>query len=145
MRIVTLALMGAIALASAVDASAQTRVKPQQPTPPAPTFQKQAPKPDFLILHASAIGGTTNQFMVQVKNAGAANAPGALLQSVNMANGNSGAATTPVPPIKAGQFVWVKVELNKRARPGDRILLFADHNNAVAEIKETNNKYGFNF
>ena len=145
MRLLTIALTGALAMTALQAASAQTRTQPQQTTPPGLTLQKKAPKPDFVIEHASAIGGKDNQFMVKVKNASSANAPSALLQSNNMAKGNSGAATTPMPPIKAGQFVWVKVELNKPARPGDRILLFADHNNAVAEIKEKNNKYGFNW
>jgi hypothetical protein len=148
MRTLALTVMAVLALASAQAASAQTRVQPTPPTPPAPTLQKKAPAPampDFVILHASAIGGKDNQFMVQVKNAGAANSPAAHLRSRNMASGNTGAALTSVPPIKAGQFVWVKVELNKSARPDNRILVEADYNKAVAETKENNNNYAFNW
>lgn len=148
MRILAFTLATAIAFTAVAGASAQTRVQPTPPKPPVSSFQKKAPapaKPDYVIEHASAIGGKDNEFMVKVKNASSVNAPGALLQSVNMAKGNSGAATTPFPPIKAGQHVWVKVVLNKPARAGDRILVFADHNNAVAEINEKNNKYAFNW
>lgn len=145
MRTLASALLGALALASMDAALAQSRLQPDTPKPPVLQLQKQAPKPDFVIMHASAIGGSATEFMVQIKNAGAVDSPGALLQANNMTPGNSGAATTPFVPIKAGQFIWVKVELNKRARKGNRIMLFADHNNAVAEVKENNNKYAFNW
>lgn len=147
MRILTLALMGALALATFDGAAAQTRVKPGAPSPPPPTLtlKKQAPKPDFVILNAAAIGGSNNAFMVQVKNAGAANSPAAHMRARNMANGNTGVALGQIPAIKTGQFVWMKVELNRPARPGDRILLEADYNTAVAETKENNNNYAFNW
>ncbi|NIA71003.1 hypothetical protein HBA54_20595 [Pelagibius litoralis] len=145
MKTLTFALLAALAFGSIHSATAADRAKPGQPTPPGLTYQKKAAKPDFVILHAGSVGGTSNELMVQIKNAGTVNSPGALLQANNMAPGNSGAATTPFIHIKAGQFIWVKVVLNKPARKGDRIILFADHNNAVAETKENNNKYAFNF
>lgn len=144
MRILTIALMAAVALTSLQAASAQTRLQPQH-APQGLTLQKQAPKPDFVILHANAIGGKNDQFMVQIKNAGAVNSPAAHMRSRNMNPGNTGAALTAIPAIKAGQFVWVKVELNRPARPGDRILAEADYNTAVAETKENNNNYAFNW
>jgi len=140
LRIVTHALIASLALSLAGTALAETRA----PAPSGLTLQKQAPKPDFVILHASAIGGKNDQFMVQVKNDGAANSPAAHLRSGNKTGAN-GKALTPLPPIKAGQFVWVKVELNKAARPGDRILVEADYNKAVAKTKENNNNYAFNW
>jgi hypothetical protein len=148
MRILALALAAGLALTAVQAASAQTRVQPLQPTPPAPTLQKKAPapaKPDFVILHAGAVGGSNNKFMIQVKNDGPADSPNAFLRNRNMAPGNVGVALTAVPAIKAGQFVWVQAELNKPARPGDRILVEADYNTAVAETKENNNNYAFNW
>ncbi|GAB4392326.1 MAG: hypothetical protein Tsb0032_07520 [Kiloniellaceae bacterium] len=139
------ALLGALILATAAGASAQTRLQPAKPTPPGLTLQKQAPKPDFVIEHASAIGGSNNQFMVKVKNAGAVNSPAAKLRSGNKTPGNNGVALSAIPAIKAGQHAWVKVELSKPARPGDRILVEADYNKAVAETKEKNNNYAFNW
>jgi len=123
-------------------------VKPGAPTPPSPILQKKAPAPvlpDFVILHASAIGGSDNAFMVEVKNAGAVNSPAAHLRARNMVGGNNGAALAQIPAIKAGGFEWVKVELNRPARAGNRILVEADYNKAVAETKENNNNYAFNW
>jgi hypothetical protein len=145
MRILTLALTAAVALSSLQAASAQTRVQPSPPAPPGLTLQKQAPKPDFVILHASAIGGKNNEFMVQVKNAAAADSPKAFLRSSNKTAGNKGVALTAIPAIAAGKFEWVKVVLTEPARPGDRILVEADYNKAVAETKEHNNNYAFNW
>lgn len=145
MKSMTFALLAALAIGSTQMAVAAERAKP---VPAGAQLKLKAPpaaKPDFVIQHASAIGGSDTQFMVKIKNAGAVNSPGALLQASNATGVAPGNATDPYLPIKAGQFIWVKVELNKPARKGDRILLFADHNNAVAEIKETNNKYAFNW
>lgn len=146
MRSFTCALIASLALTVAGNAVAQNRA-PVQPTP-APALQLNTPnaaKPDFVILHASAVGGKNDVFMVQVKNDGIVNSPAAHLRSGNK-TGTNGKALTPIPPIKAGQFIWVKVELNKAARPGDRILVEADYNKAVAETKENNNNnYAFNW
>jgi hypothetical protein len=69
MRILTIALMAAVALTSLQAASAQTRIQPQQ-APQGVTLQKQIPKPDFVILHASAIGGNDDMSVrVDAKNA----------------------------------------------------------------------------
>lgn len=145
MRTVSYALIASLALCLAAGANAQTRVQPK-PTPPGPTvLNKAAPKPDFLILHASAIGGKNNQFMVQVKNDGPANSPAAKLQGRNTNVHRSSQAIVPLPPIKAGQFVWVKVELPKAAEQGDRMSVRVDHNNAVAETNEDNNFRLFNW
>lgn len=144
MRILSLALTAAVALTSLQAASAQTRVQPQQ-APQGLTLQKQAPKPDFVILHASAIGGKNDQFMVQVKNDGAADSPAAQLLGSNTNVHRASQAVVPVPPIKAGQFVWVKVELPKAAQSGDRMSARVDHKNAVAESNENNNFRLFNW
>ena len=144
MRTVSYALIASLALSLTAAAQAQTRVQTQTP-PPGLVLQKQAPKPDFVILHASAIGGKSDEFMVQVKNDGAVNSPTAKMRSRNMTPGNNGAAVNILPPIKAGQFVWVKVVFNEPVRPNQRILVEADHNKAVAETKENNNNYAFNW
>lgn len=54
-------------------------------------------------------------------------------------------AFVPVPPMKAGQSVWVKVELPKTAQDGDRMSVRVDAKNAVAETKENNNFRLFNW
>jgi hypothetical protein len=138
-------LIAALALSLTAGANAQNRVQ-MKPTPLGPTvLNKAAPKPDFKILHASAIGGKDNQFMVQVKNDGPADSPAAKLQGRNTNVHRSSQAVVPLPPIKAGQFVWVKVELPKAAKQGDRMSVRVDHNNAVAEIDENNNFRLFNW
>jgi len=115
-RKIALILAAVMAVASSQAAVAQMRVQPQPATPtPAPMLQKKAPKPDLVILHASAIGGKNDQFMVQVKNAGAADSPATQLLGTNTHVHRNSHAVVPVPPIKAGQFVWVKVELPKAA------------------------------
>ena len=144
MRILTLALMASVAIASTHAAMAGQRDKPSTPKPPLGIDSPSAAKPDYLIMHASAVGGSAKKLMVQIKNDAAVNSPaGAAVKAANMTGASPGTGVAPIPPIPAGGFVWVAVVLDKPARPGDRILVMADHNTAVAETKENNNKYGF--
>lgn len=146
MRKLALTLAAVVAVASTQAAFAQTRIQPQPVNPtPVPMLQKQAPKPDLVILHASAIGGKNDQFMVQVKNAGAADSPATQLLGTNTHVHRNSRAVVPVPPIKAGQFVWVKVELPKASQDDDQMSARIDHKNAVAESNENNNFHLFHW
>lgn len=150
MRIVTLALMGAIALSSAVDASAQTRVKPQQPAPPAPTLQKRAPapvppqdvapyKPDLVVVNHMKSGPTT--VLLRIENHGAGPAAASTLWIRN--EQNLGAHSYQVGMIPAGHGKWVEAEVWPQVKAGDVFLVEADFTKKVVETNETNNKYRF--
>jgi hypothetical protein len=145
MRILTIALMAAVALTSLQAASAQTRVKPQETPPPGMSLQKKAPMPDLHIPHAGSVGGSDTKFMVQVKNSGAVDSPAAQLRGKNMNPHRLSVTLAQVPPIKAGQFVWVAMELDTPARRHDSLQLRVDPNNAIAESDEGNNFRLFNW
>ncbi len=150
MRIMTLALMGAIALSSAVDASAQTRVKPQQPTP-APTVQKRAPtpaprqldvappKPDLVVVDHMKSGPTT--VLLRVENHGAGPAAASTVWIRNQEN--LGAHSYQIAMIPAGHGKWVEAEVWPQVKAGDVFLVEADFTKKVAETNEANNKYRF--
>lgn len=151
MRIAILALMGAIALSSAVDASAQTRVKPQQPTPPAPTLQKRAPAPvpqrqdvappksDLVVVDHMKSGPT--EVLLRVENHGAGPAPASTLWIRNQEN--LGAHSYQIGFIPPGHGKWVAAEVWPQVKAGDVFLVEADFTKKVVETNETNNKYRF--
>lgn len=156
MRIVTLALMGAIALTSAVDASAQTRVKPSAPTPPAPSLQKQAPakpaparslqkkaptraKPDLVVVEHMKAGPA--KVLLRVENHGAGSAAASTLWIRN--EQNLGAHSYQIGPIPAGHGKWVEAEVWPQVEMGDLFLVEADFTKKVVETNETNNRYRF--
>lgn len=115
---------------------------------PAKKFAVKAPskpKPDFKILSATKVGGTSNKFGVQIKNFGADSPTFPFLKGVNH-GGFGGTATAPMPQLKAGETKFVFIEFNKsRFKDGDRIVFLADYKNDVAESNENNNKYAINY
>lgn len=149
MRILTLALMGALALTSAIDASAQSRVKPGAPTPPSPTLQKQAPKakPDLVVI--KTVRGPDYQngqgrIFVQVKNRGSA----AVGKSYSLAthDNTDGCGTFfAVPPLAPGAVSSHTIRYCEDIAKGTRIRVTADVNKKIAESKENNNTRHFNW
>jgi hypothetical protein len=153
MRIAILALMGAVALSCAVDASAQTRVKPQQPTPPAPTLQKRAPTPapvpqrqdvappksDLVVVSHMKSGPTT--VLLRIENHGAGPAAASTVWIRN--EQNLGTHSYQIAMIPAGHGKWVEAEVWPQVNAGDVFLVEADFTKKVAETNETNNKYRF--
>ncbi|MGD2118642.1 MAG: CARDB domain-containing protein [Chromatiales bacterium] len=114
---------------------------------PAPAFGVKAPaapKPDLTIINQGKVGGTDNQLMVQIKNNGADNPQSCFLQGLNYGQGGGG-ATSPVPPIKAGQTAWVKLTFHKVPPRTARMKLIVDYNNKIAESNENNNVRAFNW
>jgi len=123
----------------------RTSAKPGRQSGTKPTSpqikQAQIKKPDLTILHASRVGGESNKFGVQIKNAGQANSPDVQLFGTNMANGNAVHAAADVPKIKAGQTEWVFITFPGQSFDrGDRIQFFVDGLNQAAESNENNNK-----
>lgn len=145
MRVLTLMLMAAVALTATQAAAAGQRIQPAKPGAQLKLDAPPAVKPDYVILHADNVGGSSTKLMVQVKNDSAVNSPaGAALKATNK-TAPSGVGVAAIPPIPAGGFVWIPVELNKPARPGARIMVVADHTKKVSEAKENNNRYAFNW
>ncbi|WP_193366822.1 CARDB domain-containing protein [Pelagibius marinus] len=151
MRIVTLLMMGAIALSSAVDASAQTRMKPSQPTPPARALPKQAPAPtplpqdvaplksDLVVVDHMKSGPT--KVLLRIENHGAGPAPASTLWIRN--EQNLGAHSYQVGMIPAGHGKWVEAEVWPQVKAGDLFLVVADFTKKVVETNENNNRYRF--
>lgn len=156
MRIVSLALIGAIALSAAADASAQTRLKPSEPTPPAPSLQKQAPakpapertlkkkaptraKPDLVVVQHMKAGPA--KVLLRVENQGAGGAGASTLWIRN--EQNLGAHSYQIGPIPAGHGKWVEAEVWPQVAQGDLFLVEADFTKKVVETNEANNRYRF--
>lgn len=146
MRVLTLMLMAAVALTATQAAATGQRLQPAKPGAQLKLDAPAAVKPDYVILHADNVGGSSTKLMVQVKNDSAVNSPaGAALKATNKTGVPSGSGVAAIPPIPAGGFVWIPVELNKPARPGARIMVVADYSKKVAEAKENNNRYAFSW
>ncbi|MGD1877357.1 MAG: CARDB domain-containing protein [Kiloniellaceae bacterium] len=150
MRFMTLALTGALVLSAAVDASAQTRVKPIDPTP-TPTVQKRAPAPaprqldvappksDLVVVSHMKSGPTT--VLLRVENHGAGPAAANTVWIRNQEN--LGAHSYQIVMIPAGHGRWVEAEVWPQVKAGDVFLVEADFTKKVAETNEANNKYRF--
>ncbi len=151
MRSVTLALMVALAvsaaaLATAEDASAQTRIKPgQQVQPiPTPTLKKKAPpegKPDIVITQAEKTGPDTFRFFIE--NHGTKDFMTCGVQIENKTSGGAGIMT--VRGLQAGGSGWREAKIWPNVKPGDQFDLYADYGNKIAETNETNNAFSFNW
>ncbi len=97
--------------------------------------------PDYTITGAKRKLGTTDTFMVKVKNAGTKNAPqGVLFGQHFMKNNQSWGADAIIPPLSAGQtkIVEIKVPSSGYER-GDRMIFTADYFKQLVESNENNN------
>jgi hypothetical protein len=100
----------------------------------------QVQKADYTILSVNKVGGKPNQFGVQIKNIGQVAGHGGQLSGANMGAGG-GSASTPMPPIKAGEHQFVFITFNNSSfNRGDRIRFHADSSNAISESNEGNNQ-----
>mgnify|MGYP000713177536 CR=1 FL=1 len=149
MRLPTLALMSALAvtvtsLALPVEASAQTRIQPAKPAQPMPGLQKRAPQPakaDLVIRRSRVLGPDTFKFYVE--NQGAAPSLPTAVQVENATIG--GAGNQAIGGLQAGTGMWVEVKIWPNVKAGDKIELYADIGNKLAESNENNNAFSFNW
>ena len=142
MRILALALAAGLALTAVQAASAQTRVQPLQPTPPAPTLQKKAPapaKPDLVVVNHMKAGPA--KVLLRIENHGAGAAPASTLWIRN--EQNLGAHSYQIGGIPAGHGKWVEAAVWPQVNAGDLFLVEADFTKKAVETNETNNKYRF--
>ena len=150
MRFMTLALTGALLLTAAVDAAAQTRAKPIEPTP-APTLQKSVPtpaprqlevappKPDLVVVSHMKSGPT--KVLLRVENHGAGPAAASTVWIRN--EQNLGTHSYQIPMVPAGHGRWVEAEVWAPVNAGDLFMVETDFTKKVAETNEANNKYRF--
>lgn len=144
MRILTLVVTAAVALSTLQAASAQTRIQPSKPTPTVDSVKQKAParaRPDLVIANTLKVG--PDEFKVYIKNQGVANCPKTGMKVSNTSSGGTG--ILQIPALTAGSGQWVLAKIWPNVKDGDRFVLVADHDNAVAEIKENNNTYAFNW
>lgn len=141
MKTFAYALVAALALGATQTAVAAERAKPSQPTAQTLKVQPYGAKPDLVIANTLKVG--PDEFKVYIKNQGNAHCPQTGMKVTNASSGGTG--ILQIPALPAGNGEWVLAKIWPNVKDGDRFLLVADHNNAVAEIKENNNKYAFNW
>ena len=150
MRIVTSALLGALALASMDAALAQSRLQPSTPKPPAPELQIEkgtVKKPDLVVIKAVRGPDYSNgqgRIFLQIKNAGAA----AVGKSQGLAthDNNVGCGTYfMVPALAPGAVSSHTIRYCEDVPKGTRIRVIADQTKKHAESDETNNRLFFNW
>ena len=148
MRIVTSALLGALALASMDAAIAESRFQPSTPKPPAPELQLKAPLslPDLVVIKAVRGPDYSNgqgRIFLQVKNVGTA----AVGKSQGLAthDNNVGCGTYfMVPALAPGAVSSHTIRYCEDVPKGTRIRVIADQMKKYAESDETNNRLFFN-
>lgn len=103
--------------------------------------------PDYKILGAKRKMGTTNTFVVQIKNLGTNAAPqGTLFGQHYLQNNQSWGADAIIPPLNPGQTKFVNITIPpENYTRGDRILFTADYFKKLVESNENNNKYSMNY
>ncbi|WP_299395513.1 CARDB domain-containing protein [Pelagibius sp.] len=149
MRIVTSALLGALALASMDAALAQSRLQPSTPKPPAPELQLKAPAslPDLVVIKAVRGPDYSNgqgRIFLQIKNTGTA----AVGKSQGLAthDNNVGCGTYfMVPALAPGAVSSHTIRYCEDVPKGTRIRVIADQTKKHAESDETNNRLFFNW
>ncbi|MBO6826245.1 MAG: hypothetical protein JJ879_08590 [Sneathiella sp.] len=103
--------------------------------------------PDYTILGAKRKMGTSNTFVVKVKNMGTKAAPqGTLFGQHFLANNQSWGADAIIPPLNPGQTSAVNITIPpENFTRGDRVLFTADYFKKLVESNENNNKYAMSY
>lgn len=140
MKTFAYALIAALALGATHTAAAAERAKPSTQMSPAFKVEKRA-LPDLAIANILKVG--PDEFKVYVKNQGTANCPMTGMKVSNTTRGGTGILQIPALPVGHGK--WVLAKIWPDVQKGDKFVLVADHNNAVAELKENNNTHAFNW
>ncbi|WP_169569959.1 CARDB domain-containing protein [Sneathiella limimaris] len=115
---------------------------------PAATLQKAKIKlPDYAVLGAARKMGTTDTFVVQVKNMGTAGAPqGVLFGQHYLKNNQSWGADAIIPPLAPGQAKAITITIPPtNYERGDRMVFTADYFKQLVESNENNNKYAMTY
>jgi len=103
--------------------------------------------PDYTILSAKRQMGTSNTFVVMVKNKGTKAAPqGHLFGQHYLQNNQSWGADAIIPPLNPGQTKAVNITIPpENFTRGDRVVFTADFFKKLLESNENNNKYSMNY
>lgn len=121
--------------------------KPGGPNPGGPGQGNiaAAALPNLQIRTAEALdrGRDAAKLKVRVINTGAGPSAATVLKYMYVKDGQTLATSAPVPPLAAGQMVWVNVGSTKPLAEADKIYLRVDDPNKVSETSEGDNSFIF--
>jgi hypothetical protein len=101
------------------------------------------PRPDLVIRRARPVAGDTSRLEAEVVNVGSGDAAASQVTLVYRRSGHVLARDVAVPPLAAGESIWVALEAPGTLGPGIHVILRVDDAGQIAEADEGNNSRVF--